>query len=97
MLYTIDDDELARIDRKEGYDWADTRVQLPVRLEAGGQEHAAIIYTVRYKEESEIPPSHEYLRRVIVAAHARGLPDSYIERLEAMSTAESRAAYFRPA
>lgn len=91
VLYTIDDDELAWIDRKEGYDWAYTRVQLPVRLEAGGQEHAAIIYTVRSKEEAEIPPSREYLGRVIAAAHARGLPGSYIERLEAVSTAESRA------
>lgn len=90
VLYEICDDELAAIDRKEGYDWAYTRIVLPVRLESSGSERIAVTYTVRSKESAEVLPSCQYLGRVIAAARARGLPGSYVERLEGMSTAERR-------
>ena len=88
VLYRIDDDELAAIDRKEGHDWAYKRVMLPVRLE-GGPERTAVTYTVRSKEATQIPPSRRYLGLVIAAAHERGLPNPYIEQIEAIRVADS--------
>jgi gamma-glutamylcyclotransferase (GGCT)/AIG2-like uncharacterized protein YtfP len=89
VLYEIDDSELTAIDRKEGHGWAYTRVVLPVQLEAGGPERMAVAYTVVSKESTEVPPSRQYLDRMIRAAWARGLPSGYVERLEAVSTAEN--------
>jgi cation transport regulator ChaC len=86
VLYRIDDDELAAIDRKEGYDWAYTRVTLPVRLQ-GGPERAAVTYTVRAREPGPVPPSRRYLDQVIAAARERGLPGPYIRQIEAIEAA----------
>jgi gamma-glutamylcyclotransferase len=91
VLYEIDDEELAAIDRKEGYDWAYTRVTHPVRLGADGSTRMAVAYTVRSKEPTEVPPSRQYLGRVIAAARKRGLPDSYVVQLEAVTAAENKA------
>jgi gamma-glutamylcyclotransferase len=88
VLYEISDDELAAIDRKEGYGWAYTRVTLPVRLEANDAEHHAAVYTVLSKESAEIPPSRQYLGQIASAARERGLPGRYIEQLKAVCTAE---------
>jgi len=90
-LYEIDDDEIAAIDRKEGHGWAYVRVTVPVELEVGRPRNTAITYVVRSKESPDVPPSREYLCRVIEAAHARGLPGPYIEKLEAVRTAEAIA------
>jgi gamma-glutamylcyclotransferase len=87
VLYEITDDELAAIDRKEGHGWAYTRITLPVRLEADGSERSAVTYTVRSKMSTELPPSKQYLGRIIVAARDRGLPDQYINQIEAIQTA----------
>jgi hypothetical protein len=84
LLYEIEDDELTAIDRKEGYDWAYTRVMCPVLLEAGGQGQVAVVYTVLVKEPAEILPSRQYLDRLIAAAHKRRLPKAYVDKLEAM-------------
>lgn len=83
-LYDIEDDELAAIDRKEGYGWAYTRVMRPVLLEAGGQGQAAVIYTVQVKEPAQVLPSRQYLDQLIAAAHERRLPEVYVEKLETM-------------
>ena len=91
VLYKIDDNGLAAIDRKEGHDWAYTRVSLPVRPEAGGPERPAVTYTVRFKEPTQVPPSREYLDLVIAAARERGLPGPYIEQIEATSGADNLA------
>jgi gamma-glutamylcyclotransferase len=85
VLYEINDDELAAVDRKEGYNWAYTRVILPVRLGVGGSTRRAVTYTVRSKEPAEVPPSRQYLSGIIAAAHERGLPDSYVAQLEAVA------------
>jgi gamma-glutamylcyclotransferase len=90
VLYRIDDNELTAIDRKEGHDWAYTRVTLPVRLE-GGLECAAVTYTVRFKEPAEVPPSRRYLDLVIAAARERGLPGEYIKQIEAIGVAGNLA------
>jgi gamma-glutamylcyclotransferase len=89
VLYEICDDEVAALDRKEGYDWAYTRIVLPVWLESNGSEQMAITYTVRSKEPGEVLPSRQYLGQVIAAARARGLPGAYVEHLEGMNSAEN--------
>jgi gamma-glutamylcyclotransferase len=86
-LYEIGDDELAAVDKKEGYDWAYTRVTLPVRPAGGDRERLAVIYTVAAKQTPEIPPSPDYLDRIIAAARDRGLPEEYITQLSAVITA----------
>jgi cation transport regulator ChaC len=88
VLYRIDDNELTAIDRKEGHDRAYTRVMLPVRLR-GGPERAAVMYTVRSKEPTQVPPSRQYLDLVIAAARERGLPGPYVEQIEAIRVADS--------
>lgn len=88
VLYEIDHAGLTAIDRKEGYDWAYTRVSVPVLLEPDDSELTAHVYTVRYKEPTEIAPSRQYLDRLIAAARGRGLPDPYIERLEGIAANE---------
>lgn len=85
VLYEIEDDELTAIDRKEGYGWAYTRVLCPVLLAAGGQGQGAVVYTVRVKEPAQVLPSRQYLDRLILAAHERRLPNTYVEKLETMA------------
>ncbi len=80
-LYELNDDDLAVLDRKEGYGWAYTH--LPVLVQLGdGSEHEAVAYTVIEKQAREVPPSPTYLEGVIRAARERGLPEEYIGLLE---------------
>jgi gamma-glutamylcyclotransferase len=95
VLYRIDDNELAAIDRKEGHDWAYKRVMLPVRLE-GGPERTAVTYTVCSKERTQVPPSRQYLDLVIEAVRERGLPGPYIEQIEAIRVADSYSRVLPP-
>jgi gamma-glutamylcyclotransferase (GGCT)/AIG2-like uncharacterized protein YtfP len=88
VLYELVDDELTALDRKEGYGWAYTRVILPVQLEADGLEYTAVTYTVISKEPTEIPPSRQYLGKVIAAARERELPHQYVEQLRSVSPVE---------
>jgi len=84
-LYEIGDDELAAVDKKEGYDWAYTRVTLPVRP-ADGSQRLAVVYTVAAKQTPELLPSPEYLDLIITAARERGLPEEYVTRLSDIIT-----------
>jgi gamma-glutamylcyclotransferase (GGCT)/AIG2-like uncharacterized protein YtfP len=90
VLYEISANELAAVDRKEGYGWAYTRVVLPVRLQADGSECMAVTYTVVSKAPAAVLPSRPYLDQMIKAACARQLPHPYIEQLRSVSTADPR-------
>jgi len=90
VLYEIRANELAAIDRKEGYGRAYTRVVLPVQLQADGSERMAVTYTVLSKASAVVPPSRAYLDQMIKAARERQLPLPYIERLGSVSTADLR-------
>jgi cation transport regulator ChaC len=79
VLYEISANELAAIDRKEGYGWAYTRVVLPVQLQADGSERMAVTYTVLSKASAAVPPSRAYLDQMIKAACERQLPHPYLE------------------
>jgi gamma-glutamylcyclotransferase (GGCT)/AIG2-like uncharacterized protein YtfP len=89
VLYEIDDEEFPAIDRKEGAGWAYVRVKVAVRLASGGQEYAAVTYTVASKESAQIPPSSRYMDGIITAARMRGLPAAYTKSLETVATTES--------
>jgi gamma-glutamylcyclotransferase (GGCT)/AIG2-like uncharacterized protein YtfP len=88
-LYEIADEELAAIDRKEGHDWAYVRARLPVQLAGDSRERIATLYTVRSKVSPEVPPSRQYLDRIIEAARERELPDQYVRQIAAVRIAET--------
>ncbi|HTA15835.1 MAG TPA: gamma-glutamylcyclotransferase family protein [Solirubrobacteraceae bacterium] len=84
LLYELSDGDLDTLDRKEGRGWAYTRVQKRITLIADGSRHDAILYTVLAKEQSEVPPSSEYLDRLIAAAAHNAFPQDYVAMLEAI-------------
>jgi gamma-glutamylcyclotransferase len=85
-LYELDDKDLDALDRKEGHGWAYARERKRVRLAADGPQRDAIAYTVLAKERTEVPPSREYLDRLIAAAERHAFPKDYIATLEAIRT-----------
>jgi gamma-glutamylcyclotransferase len=87
VLFEVGDGDLEALDRKEGNGWAYTREQKSVTLAGDRSAHGAILYTVLAKEPSEVPPSREYLQRLIAAAEAQGLPGEYIAMLSAVPPA----------
>jgi len=90
-LYEIGERDLDALDRKEGSGWAYAREQKHVRLSTDGSEHQAITYTVMSKEPTEIPPSREYLIRLIAAAEHRALPQAYVATLERTASCARKA------
>jgi gamma-glutamylcyclotransferase len=84
VLYDVGDGDLEALDRKEGNGWAYARERKRVTLAADHSTQGAIVYTVLAKEPSEVPPSREYLARLIAAAEAQGLPAEYVATLRAV-------------
>jgi gamma-glutamylcyclotransferase (GGCT)/AIG2-like uncharacterized protein YtfP len=89
VLYELDDEQLAAIDEKEGNGWAYARKLLTVLLHDGGAEHEAHAYAVIAPDEAHVPPSADYLGLIRAAACARGLPQIYLDALEALEPAPS--------
>lgn len=87
VLYDLGDGDLEALDRKEGNGWAYARRQKDVIASARGSVKSAIVYEVLAKEPSEVPPSGEYLERLIAAAERRGLPGEYVATLKAIEPA----------
>jgi cation transport regulator ChaC len=87
VLYELGDGDLEALDRKEGSGWAYAREQKSVALATDRSARRAIVYTVLTKEPSEVPPSHEYLERLIAAAEDQGLPGEYIATIRAVPPA----------
>jgi gamma-glutamylcyclotransferase len=76
-LFELDDDDLARLDAKEGAGFAYRRIE--VDLEDGRR---AIAYEVIDKEPVEVPPAPEYSALVLAGARECGLPDDWVSELE---------------
>jgi len=83
VLYELDDDGLAALDRKEGNGWAYERAQVAVRTAAYERAVTAVTYRVCKPEASEVTPSQQYVEELVAAARARGLPAAYVAELEA--------------
>ena len=75
-LSELAEDELERIDAKEGAGFAYQRTE----VELGG-EHA-VAYEVIHKEPRDVPPAPEYAALVLAGARERGLPDHWLRALE---------------
>jgi gamma-glutamylcyclotransferase len=95
-LYELDDKDLDALDSKEGRGWAYAREQKRVRLSTDGSEHDVIIYTVVSKEPTEVPPSRQYLIRLIAAAEHRALPEAYVATLEQTGSCATKLAQAEP-
>ncbi|HEX2233871.1 MAG TPA: gamma-glutamylcyclotransferase family protein [Thermoleophilaceae bacterium] len=72
VVYEIADEELDRLDQKEGEGFAYRRRSVKVEYE--GERRAAVAYEVIDKEPDQVEPSPEYLDLLRAAARERGLP-----------------------
>ena len=85
VLYEVGGGDLQALDRKEGNGWAYAREHKRVRLGADRSVHSAIVYTVIAREPGGVPPSREYLERLIAAAERHDLPGDYVTTLRDVS------------
>jgi gamma-glutamylcyclotransferase (GGCT)/AIG2-like uncharacterized protein YtfP len=74
-LYDMSEDELERIDAKEGAGFAYRRIEVRVG------STTAIAYEVIDKEPEEVPCAPEYRELVLAGARERGLPDAWVREL----------------
>jgi gamma-glutamylcyclotransferase len=80
-LYEVNEEALAALDRKEGHGWAYMRVPVVVYVNGGAEPAGAITYRVLEPEPNEVPPSRDYVGRLVEAARYQRFPSSYIDRL----------------
>jgi gamma-glutamylcyclotransferase len=73
------------IDVKEGRGFAYRRREVQVLLD--GEPRAAVAYDVIHKKPAHVPPAVEYMALLLAGAREHGLPEDYVERLEAIGTA----------
>ena len=83
VLYEVDEDDLAAMDRSEGVPAAYHREVVTVVDEAG-EERQAVTYVAN--RTGEFLPHKEYLRVIVQGAEVRGLPSEYIEGLKGIRT-----------
>jgi gamma-glutamylcyclotransferase len=79
VLYEVAEEELDRLDEKEGAGFAYRRRAVEVEREGGPR--AAVAYEVVDKEPSEVPCSREYAELVLAGARERGLPGEWVREL----------------
>jgi gamma-glutamylcyclotransferase len=72
VLYEVADEELDRLDEKEGEGFAYRRRAVEVEYE--GERRAAVAYEVINKEPEQVEATPEYLALLRAAARERGLP-----------------------
>ncbi len=90
-VYSISDEDLRALDRIEGAGEAyDRKDVIVVGRESG--EISAVTYSVTQKADNEIPPSTEYITRVIDGARACGLHRDYIAFLTSLRDPPARSA-----
>jgi cation transport regulator ChaC len=94
VIYELDDDDLARLDAREGFDPVNSsavnrycRVDVTVQQTAGGRTEAVAYVAV--PEEDPGQPSWEYLRHIIDGARAHSFPDDYVDSLLAIAAIEN--------
>lgn len=86
VLYPLTEQELERLDRKEGVPGHYRRQTVVVETDAGPMK--AVCYVAASDKVCEcLKPSKDYLRSLVEGARAHGLPPEYVQRLEAQETA----------
>jgi gamma-glutamylcyclotransferase (GGCT)/AIG2-like uncharacterized protein YtfP len=83
VLYEVDEDGLAAMDRNEGVPAAYRR-EVVTAVDQAGNEHEAVTYVAN--RTGEFLPHRDYLGVIIRGAEARGLPDEYVESLKQIRT-----------
>jgi cation transport regulator ChaC len=93
VVYELEDDDLKRLDAREGYDPVNPsainrycRVDVIVHR-ADGEKVEAVAY-VAVPEENPGRPSSNYLKHIVEGAVAHSFPDDYIESLRAVVVVE---------
>lgn len=84
LVYQIDNNDLLKLDKFEGYPKAYTRFQTSVHLSTGLLEDVWV-YTVVDKQ-AHIAPTGKYLNIIRMAADELVFPKSYCGQLETIST-----------
>jgi gamma-glutamylcyclotransferase (GGCT)/AIG2-like uncharacterized protein YtfP len=93
VIYELDDDDLKRLDAREGFDPVNPtavnrycRVDVTVQRPAG--ERVEAVSYVAVPEEDPGRPSATYMKHIIDGAAAHSFPDDYIEILMAIAIVE---------
>lgn len=89
VLYEIDENEVANLDRKEDFGKSYKRIYVNVVLE-DRNIYKAITYTIISKALIEIQPSTEYLDTILQGAKDHNLKESYVSFLKSLKTDENR-------
>jgi gamma-glutamylcyclotransferase len=90
VVYRLHDEDLAALDRREGYDPAkpvhENRYnRQSVRVLMNGQAIECLTYFARH-EPGEHAPSADYLGTMIEGAEENGLPEAYVGALRQITT-----------
>jgi gamma-glutamylcyclotransferase (GGCT)/AIG2-like uncharacterized protein YtfP len=88
VVYEVDGEDLAQLDRKEGlgraYERHLARVLMTANSGAPEGPQEVWIYTVLRKEPSEVPPAAGYVETIVRGAAERGLPLHYLQFLDSL-------------
>lgn len=88
VLYEVTEEGMATLDKFEGVNQNTyKRMKVMVQLE-DGEKLEAITYKVVSAEEPFIPPSKEYMNKIIKGAEIHKLSSNYIQRLKAIPLKE---------
>jgi gamma-glutamylcyclotransferase (GGCT)/AIG2-like uncharacterized protein YtfP len=98
VIYELDDNDLKRLDEREGYDPINVsavnrycRVDVSVRRNPGGAED--VVTYVAIPEDDPGLPSADYLKHIIDGAVFHNFPKDYIENLRAIAVVEAEDAF----
>jgi gamma-glutamylcyclotransferase (GGCT)/AIG2-like uncharacterized protein YtfP len=84
FLYEVPEEELERLDRKEGVPLGYYGRHTVEVETANGMQVQAMTYAVVHKSEHQVPSS-TYLGIMLRGARSRKLPDAYIEKMGSFS------------
>ena len=90
VVYRLHDEDLAALDRREGYDPAkpahvNRYNRKTIRVLKDGEALDCLIYLARAEPGKHVP-SVEYMSALITGAVEIGLPEDYVSRLRAFGT-----------
>jgi gamma-glutamylcyclotransferase (GGCT)/AIG2-like uncharacterized protein YtfP len=83
VLYEIDESSFRELDQYEGAPRAYRRETMPV-IDEGGSEREAVVYVAN--KTGDFAPSRAYLAQITRGAREHGLPEDYVQDVEAVRT-----------
>jgi cation transport regulator ChaC len=86
VVYRLHDEDLAALDRREGYDPAkpahvNRYNRVKVRVLMDGEMHDCLTYLARAEPGRHVPNA-EYMAAIITGAEENGLPEEYVAALK---------------